>query len=181
MGCSVRWLIACVLAVFSSFASADGLLYGEVQLAAGGVQNADLDFYPVFGSISAGVFVLPGIGLEVFADTGLRADKSKAFKMDIEQAYGIAARFQSPPSRGIQGYIVLGMVNYTLNQTSQPTADVSGTSVTDDFTGVRLSVGLMRRLQRFSNTLVSFEYRHYNADEPLRVDALVFGLRVNAP
>ena len=177
----MRWLIACVLVLFSPFAIADGRFYGEVHLAAGGVQHSGVDFYPVFGSVSAGLYLFPNIGVEVFADTGLSSDKSDGFDMDIEQAYGIAARLQSPAIGGLQGYVVLGYVNYTLNQDSLPTASLAGSSVNEDFTGARISVGLMQRLKRYSNLLVSAEFRHYNADEPLRVDALVLGLRVNTP
>lgn len=177
----MRWLIGCLLAVSTSLASANGSLYGEVQLAAGGVQHSELDFYPLFGSVSAGMFLAPGIGLEVFADTGLAADTVGGFDLEIEQAYGLAARFQSPPARGIQGYIVLGVVNYTLNQASKATASLAATDVNEDFTGARISVGLMQRLKSAPNLLVSVEYRHYNADEPLKVDALLLGLRVNTP
>ena len=67
----MRWLIACVLILVSPFALAEGRFYGEVQLAAGGVQHSDVDFYPVFGSVSAGIYVVPNIGVELFADTGL--------------------------------------------------------------------------------------------------------------
>ena len=177
----MRWLIAWVLAASCSIAAAEGPFYGEIQFAAGGVTNSDLEFNPTFASISAGVFVYPNIGIELFADTGLGSDGTGGFELEIEGAYGIAARFQSPPSRGTQGYLVLGAVNYTLDQTSRPTQTQGGTSVNEDFTGVRASVGLMQRLQRFPNLLVSFEYRHYNADEPLRVDALVLWLRFNTP
>ncbi|NND92329.1 MAG: outer membrane beta-barrel protein [Granulosicoccus sp.] len=176
----MRWLIAFLLAVSSTFAAADGPVYAEIQLAAGGVENNQLDFYPAFGSVNVGLYVVPNIGIELFADSGLRADRAGDFDLDMESAFGIAARFQSPPVQGIQGYIVLGAVNYTLDQSSRPTSDQPGTSVNDDFTGVRVSVGLLQRLRRAPGLQVSFEYRHYNADEPLRVDALVLGLRVNA-
>jgi hypothetical protein len=176
----VRWLIASLLAVSSSFAVADGPVYAELQLAAGGVNNGELNFYPTFGSVNVGVYLLPNIGLELFADSGISADRSRGFDMEVDQAYGIAARLQSPPTQGIQGYIVLGAVNFTLDQSSRANGVVGATSINDDFTGARVSVGLMQRLQRIPNLQVSLEYRHYNAGEPLSVDALVLGLRVNA-
>lgn len=177
----MRWLIACVLAVSSSFAAADGPVYAEVQLGAGGVRNSDLNFYPIFGSANVGVYVRPNIGIELFADTGVSSDEAGGFDMEIEQAYGIAARFQSPPIHGVQGYIVLGAVNYTLDQSASAAGSLPASQINDDFTGARVSVGLMQRLKRVPNMQVSFEYRHYNADEPLRLDALVLGLRVNTP
>ena len=177
----MRWLIACLLAVSSSFASADGPVYGEIQVGAGGIGHSDLDFYPVFGSVSAGVFVLPGIGVELFADSGIASHSTDGFELEIEEAYGIAARFQSAPVRDVQGFIVLGMVRYTVDQQSIAARGVGGSHVNEEFTGARISFGLMQRLKRLPNTLFSIEYRHYNADEPLRVDALMFGLRVNTP
>ena len=177
----MRWLIACVLAVSSSFASADGPVYGELQLGAGMVSNYDLNFYPTFGSLNVGVYVLPNIGIELFADSGISSDSAGDFDLEIEEAYGIAARFQSPPIRGVQGYIVLGAVNYTLDQSSVSAGSLPNTRINEDFTGARVSVGLMQRLQRAPNLQVSLEYRHYNAGEPLRLDALVLGLRVNTP
>ena len=176
----MRWLIACVLAVSSSFAVADGPVYAELQLGAGGIKNGDLDFYPVFGGINVGVYMVPNIGIEVFADSGLRSDHSKGFDMDLEQAYGIGLRLQSPAERGMQGYIVLGAVNFTLDQSSEASGAIPATSINEEFTGARISIGLMQRLQRFPYLQVSAEYRHYNADEPLRLDGFVLGLRVNA-
>ncbi|ASJ75518.1 outer membrane beta-barrel protein [Granulosicoccus antarcticus] len=177
----MRWLIACVLAVSSSFASADGPVYAELQLGAGRIDNGDLGFYPTFAGFNVGVYLVPNIGLELFADSGLSSDEAGDFDMEMEQAYGIALRFQSPPQRGTQGYIVLGAVNYTLDQTSEASGALPGTSINDDFTGARVSVGIMQRLERIPNMQVSFEYRHYNSGESLRLDALVLGLRVNAP
>lgn len=177
----LHWLIAGLLAVASSFATADGRFYGELQLGVGGVRHSELDFFPSFGSATAGVYVLPNIGIEIFGDLGLSSGESDGFRLELEGAEGIAARFQSPPSRGIQGYIVLGYVSYLLEQRSSPTGALASSSVDETFRGVRASVGLMQRLVRFPNLQITAEYRHYNADEPLRLDALVLGLRFNTP
>ena len=177
MGLHVRWLIASVLLLVSSPALADGVLYGELQVGAAAVSHSDLDFYPTFGTVSVGAFVYPGIGIELFGDIGFTEFEDDDFDLSIEQAFGAALRLQSRPMGGVQGFVTLGAVNYTLEQQS----DVAGSAtVNEDFTGVRVSVGLMQRLVRYPNLLVTAEYRHYNADEPLRVDALVLGLRVNA-
>lgn len=177
----MRWLIACVLTMFSSFANAEGPLYADLQLAAAGVSHSNLDFYPQFASVSAGVFLRPGIGVEIFADGGLASDRKEGFNLEIENAYGIAIRLQSPPIRRVHGYIVLGAVNYSIKQTASSTASLGGSSIEGDFTGMRVSVGMVERLERWENVMLSLEYRHYNADDPMRVDALLIGLRVNTP
>lgn len=177
----MRWLIACFLLVSSSFTQAEGAVYGEVQVAAAGVEHSNLDFYPVFGSVSAGVFVVPGIGIELFADSNISSDRTDGFDLEVEDAYGIAARFQSPPVNNVQGYIVVGMVQYNVNQQAVGQTGAGDSRVSEEFSGARVSLGLMQRLKRLPGLLVSVEYRHYNAGEPLRVDALMLGLRVNTP
>lgn len=177
----MRWLIACVLTVVSSFANADGPLYADLQIAAAGVSHSDLDFYPQYASVSAGLFLRPGIGLEIFADSGLASDRKSGFNLEVENAYGVAIRFQSPPVRRVHGYIVIGAVNYSIKQTATATSSLGGSSIEGDFTGMRVSVGMVERLERWENVMLSLEYRHYNADEPMRVDALLLGLRVNTP
>ena len=177
----MRWLIACVLTIFSTFANADGPVYADLQFAAAGVNHSSLDFYPQYASVTAGLFLRPGIGLEVFADTGLASDRKGGFDLEVENAFGIAIRLQSPPVRQVQGFIVIGAVNYSISQKSIAANAPAGSSIEGDFKGVRLSVGLIERLERWDNVLLSLEYRHYNAEEPMRVDALLFGVRINTP
>lgn len=172
----MRWLLACVLLTASYSALAEGRFYGEVQVGGAIVTHSDLEFFPGFASISAGAFVYPGIGVEVFADRGFRSGEDDDFDLDIDSAFGVGIRFQSPPQRGVQGFIVLGAVEYSLEQDSPSSPRVEG-----DFTGARVSVGLMQRLVLFPNILFTAEYRHYNADEPLKIDGLLFGFRFNTP
>ncbi|MFK7861114.1 MAG: outer membrane beta-barrel protein [Granulosicoccus sp.] len=177
----MRWLIATVLLVTTSCALAEGPVYAELQIGASGVRHSDLEFYPVFGTVSLGAYVAKNIGIEVFADSSVSSDDDEGFELDIEEAYGVALRLQSQPINNVQGFIVLGAVNYTLNQESLLSSGVSGLPANEEFEGMRVSVGLMQRFERVPGLLFTAEYRHYNADEPLRVDALVFGFRVNAP
>jgi hypothetical protein len=177
----VRWLIACVLTFCSSIATANGPVYAEAQFAAAGVNHSGLDFYPQFASVSAGVFLRPGIGLEVFADGGLSADRKGGQQLEVENAFGVAIRLQSPPIRRVQGFVVSGAVNYSINPTAAAMGASGSSSIEGDFKGARISVGLMERLERWENVLLTLEYRHYNASDPLRVDALLLGLRFNTP
>lgn len=177
----MRWLIACVLAAFSSFANAEGPLYADLHFAVAGVDHTNLDFYPKFASATAGFFIRPGIGLEVFADRGLASDRKRGFDLEIESAYGVAVRLESPPIRRVSGYIVIGGVNYSVKQVAAATGMLGSSSISDDFSGVRFSIGFIERLERWENVLLSVEYRHYNADQPLQVDSLLLGLRLQMP
>jgi len=177
----LRWLIATVLLLTSSCALAEGRLYGELQLGGGGIRNSGLDFYPFFGTVTLGGYVARNIGIEIFGDSSVSPASDEGFEMDIEQAYGIALRLQSPPVNSVQGFIVLGAVNYTLDQRSESNPASEVDAINGEFTGMRVSVGLMQRLKRLPGLLFTAEYRHYNADEPLRVDAIVLGIRVNSP
>lgn len=177
----MRWLLACVLALGTSVAQADGPLYAEFQIGAAGVRNGDLDFVPKVASVSAGFYLRKGIGLEIFADRGVATDRKDGFDLDLESAYGIALRLESPQVRRTRGFLILGAAEYTINQQTVGSNGLADSSVDGDFTGFRISLGITERLERWENVLVSVEYRHYNADEPLRVDALFLGLRINTP
>ena len=177
----MRWPIAFVLLILSCVTHADGPIYGELNLGAGGVAHSDLEFTPVFGSISAGAYVYENIGVELFLDSGIRAGEDSEFTLDIEQAYGLGLRLQSPPIDGVRGYVVLGVVNYTVEQKLDISSSSARAPVDGDFTGFRASIGLMQRLKRFPAVQFTAEYRHYNADEPIRLDAIVLGFRFNAP
>ncbi len=177
----MRWLLACVLALGTSVAQADGPLYAEFQIGAAGVRNGDLDFVPKLASVSAGFYLRKGIGLEIFADRGISTDRKDGFDLDLEGAHGIALRLESPAVRRTRGFLILGAVEYSINQQSVTTTGQGDSSIDGDFTGLRVSLGITERLERWDNVLVSVEYRHYNADEPLRVDALYLGLRINTP
>jgi len=173
----LRWLLACVLCLGGMPAMAATELYGELQLTAGGVRHSELDFYPVIGSASLGAFVYPGIGFEAFFDGGLSPGVEGEFDLELTSATGLAARFQSPPVDGLSGYIVLGYVRFSLRQEENDRLGVR--TVSEDFTGVRLSIGMSQELSRWPNLAVSAEYRNYYVDEDIQVDGLSLGLRVN--
>lgn len=183
----MRWLLAWFLVLPFAVASADSPLYGEVHIGAGGVRHSELDFYPAIGSVTAGLYVLPDIGIEVFADSGFSDGEDSDIEIELEEAFGVAARFQSPGQGGLHGYIVLGYVDFSLAQTSelQLTTGESATSresnIDERFTGARVSVGLMQRLSRFPALLLSAEYRNYYSDSSISVDGFLLGLRVNLP
>lgn len=151
--------------------------YGELHFGANGIRHSDLDFFPLFASITAGAFVLPNIGIEVFADLALAEEDNAGFDVELTSALGIAARFQSPPWQGLSGYVVLGVVDYTVTQSPQ-NASIGSGSIEEDFLGVRVSVGVIQQLKRLPKLSVSAEWRSYAVDEPIRVDSLVIGLRI---
>lgn len=159
---------------------ADGPLYADVQIGGAGVSHSVVDFFPVIGSVSVGAFVLPGIGIDLFADTGITSADDDGLTLEIERAFGAGIRLQSPARNGVQGYVIIGAVNYAVEQSSDLVTGGNST-VEGDFTGVRASFGLIQRLRRFPNLQFTAEYRHYNAGEPLRIDAFLIGWRLNTP
>jgi len=160
------------------FPQASSPLYGELHFGAGGVRHSDLDFFPLFASFTAGFFVVPNIGLEVFADAALADEDNAGFDMELSSAFGVALRLQSPPRAGLSGYVVVGMVDYTLTQTPRGSS-ADNRAIEEDFRGARVSVGVMQQLRRVPALSVSAEYRSYYADQPIKVDSIVFGLRVS--
>lgn len=172
-----RLILALVFLFSAMQLQADIRLYGEARAGAGGVRHSDLDFYPRFGSFSVGAFIFENIGIEGFVDAPLSTDKTGVFEVDITQASGVALRLQSPPERGLQAYVLLGVVNFGLKQKENANSVGGQRTIEEDFTGVRVSVGLNQRLELVQGLIFGIEYRNYHADSGITVDGVSLGLR----
>ena len=86
-------LLATAAAAPSAPARAEGRgAYGELQVGASAFSHSDLDFVSPMASLGAGVFVRPGIGVELFADAPLERGEDGRFAAGIDNAYGVALR-----------------------------------------------------------------------------------------
>lgn len=175
----MRFIIPLLLVLFAGQAHAGIKLYADARLGAGGVRHSELDFYPAFGSFSAGFFLYENIGLEAFVDTSIKSSSKNVFDLSITEASGIALRLQSPPERGLQAYVLLGYVDFTLSQDEEGAAGAR--TVVQSFEGVRLSVGLQQRLEVAEGLIFGVEYRNYYADTGITVDGVSVGLRYEMP
>ena len=147
--------------------------YAELQFGISGVRHSALDFVSPIASVGAGVYVLPGVGLEVFADAPLARGGASRFEAGVSEAYGAALRFRSPSEGGLHGYIVLGYVEFVVEQESLDTER----TIEEDFSGVRASIGVMQRFARTPAFALSAEYRNFYSGDSMQVDGLAVGLR----
>lgn len=171
----MRLIVALVLVLVSAHAHSAVSVYGEARLGAGGVRHSNLDFYPGFASFSGGIFIFDNIGIEAFVDTPLSDGERSDFKLGVEDAAGVAVRFQSPAQRGLQAYVLLGYVDFTLKQ--KGVTALGERFVTQPFEGIRFSVGVHQRLKQVQGLLFGVEYRNYYADSGITVDGVSVGLR----
>lgn len=151
-------------------------VYGDVQLAYAGVRHSAREFNPGFASGALGYWLLPGVGVELFADRGLSDARDGEFSLEIVEASGLAARFQGPLSdEDYFAYMAVGLVFTRLEQFE---SEQSGQrTVVQNYRGGRLSLGGGRKFSSFPGAL-TLEYRNYFVDEALEMDALTFGVQV---
>lgn len=171
----MRLIVSVLLVLLSTQTQADFQFYGEARLGAGGVRHSDLDFYPGFGSFSAGVFVVENIGIEGFIDVPLSVDENDIFELGISQASGVAVRLQSPPQRGLQAYVLMGYVEYQLNQ--EESGLFGERFIRQTFEGIRFSVGVNQHLEIMPGLIFGVEYRNFYSDSGITVDGVSAGLR----
>lgn len=174
-GFALRLFFALILVLLSHQAQAAVSLYGEARLGAGGVRHSDLDFFPGFGSFSAGLFLSDNVGIEAFVDVPLSEGQGGAFELGITRAAGASVRIQSPANRGAQAYILIGYVAFTLEQEDR--IALESRTVRQSFDGTRVSFGVQQRLTRLKGFIVSLEYRNFFTDSGITVDGLSLGLR----
>ena len=161
--------------VFSQ--SPEARVYADLQFGINAIGHSDLDFFPKVISGGVGVWLFDNIGVEVHFDGGISSDSDGAFTVELEDASGIALRFQSPPIRGLAAFINVGYVDFQLEQVE---SDSRGTRrVSEGFSGARVSLGVVQRLPIYDFLHVTGEYRAYLSDSDLQVDTLAIGLRIN--
>lgn len=163
--------------LFHYSGSALSRVYADAQWGVQAVRHSDLDFYPLFSSGSLGLWLFDNIGVEVFGDAGLGSFEDDEFSVEVEEAGGVAMRFQSPPRNGFSLYLTAGYVDY---QVAQVVDDERGRArVSQGFAGLRLSLGIAQRLPVFDSVLLTGEYRNYYSEDELQLDSLALGLRIN--
>lgn len=173
-----RLIFAVLILLAASQSQAAITPYGEVRLGASAVHHSELDFYPAFGSFSAGVFVFDNIGIEGFISTPISSHETDGFDLDIAQTSGAALRLQSPSQLGgLEAYILLGYVNFKLEQEGE----FDERLVTSSFNGVRVGIGVHQRLKSVNGLIFGLEYRNDYTDTGITVDGLSFGLRYEMP
>jgi len=173
----VRLLMAFILFLPAFSVQAAGSLYGELRLGASGVRHSDLDFYPGFASINAGIFIKRNIGIEAFVDAPLSEESNGAFKTGLPRALGIGVRLQSPPRLGTEAYLSFGYTSFTIEQFEN---DVRGQrTVKQNFDGASIRIGIQKRLQVSRKLKVGLEYRNFYSDSGVTVDGLSLGLHAN--
>ncbi len=151
--------------------------YVEGFAAVSGVNVGDLEYFPAFGGVSAGAFLRPGIGLELHAEGELRAGDDDDFEFAYENGLGASLRLQSPPQRGISGYVLLGYARFSVRQERENGAG-AGAQLSETFGGPRVSIGLVQRLERWPLLSVSAEFRKYYVEDGIDIDSFVLGLRM---
>ncbi len=172
----MRWLLALFILMGSMSAEANRF-YGEFQFGVAGVRHSELNFYPSFGSVSAGLFVQKDIGIEIFADAGIAHYSTSDVNLEVKEAAGVALRLQSPATRNVSAFVLIGFVSYLVEQS---VGDGQGVQLVQErFEGARVSLGLQQRLVRYPGLLVAAEYRHYNSDTQISVDSLGLSVRVH--
>ncbi len=175
-----RLVFALLILLAASQSQAAIKLYGEARLGAGGVRHSDLDFYPQFGSFSAGVFVFENIGIEGFIDTSIASFEKDGFDLEVAESSGAALRLQSPSQLGgLAAYVLLGYVNFNVHQTASGIFDAR--TVKTSFNGVRVGIGVHQRLKSVNGLIFGVEYRNDFADSGVTVDGLSIGLRYEMP
>jgi len=177
--CLVSRLIFAVLLLLAASPSQAAIkFYGEARLGASGVRHSELDFYPTFGSFSVGAFVFENIGIEGFVGTSISSHEADGFDLDVTQSSGAAVRLQSPAQLGgLEAYILLGYVNFNLEQVS----DFDERLVSSSFNGVRVGIGVHQRLKSVNGLIFGVEYRNDFSDSGITVDGLSLGLRYEMP
>jgi outer membrane protein with beta-barrel domain len=168
----MRRLISIVLLAFSAQASSMDF-YAEFAANAVLQKVDDTRFDLASTEVRGGAYVMPQIGLELFAGAGVVDDSKYDLTQSITQSYGIATRFESPMVDGTKAFILLGYAATELNLEN----DQGPAPGKEFFEGFSYGVGLEQQLfNKRSDWYLNGRWQSYYSSGD--IDISVFGVGV---
>ncbi len=159
VGASAQWLEAKPGVYLSAFLDRQSL----------GESENSVELRPVLGSVSAGYWVRPGIGIELEAGVGLADDSVGSLDLDFESQLGINLRLESMPVSRFAAFALFGYVRSSYD------VSVGGSSSSITLPGGRLSLGMTYLINPFLRIEAGLTHHDYDGDT--RVNSFRFGLR----
>jgi len=169
----IKYLVLVLGLSFFSVTSAAWDLYGglDANYVLNDVDSAEFQPLAVGGRV--GVYLEPGVGLEVHGMAGADGDKNIDIESELNYTLGIAARFESPESEGGKIYFLLGYALSELDVNRSGTGEPGAVSF-DDFSyggGFEFRLGHSRAL------FLNLQLVRFYADDGVDIDAASLGVR----
>lgn len=148
-------------------------LYGEINAAYVFSQVDKEEFNPTALDARLGMYLEPQVGLEVYVGSGLSDDTEVDIDMSLTTLAGVNLRFESPESKGMKIFILLG---YGMSEWD---LDRSGTSEPGkvDFDDFSYGAGFEWRIGKSKNWFVNLRGQRFLNKDDLSLDTGSLGVR----
>ncbi len=172
----MRALLAVFLLSISFPSFATDRLYGEIHGGFNVIQLSDLRFLPIQASVSFGGYFYKTLGVDVNLGGSLNEDRDEDIKLQLENQITLSVRFDSPPTRGVSAFVLIGWAQFDLSQSGDSSIGTTQT-VSETFRGAAVSIGVRQQIGSGPFSVVG-SYRFFDVDEPLDFDTYTLGVRV---
>ena len=142
---------------------------GYLDRLALGVDSSSAELQPLVAGVSAGYWLLEGVGLELDAGTGVTDDSVGSLDVDFRSGVALSVRFESPPAERFGAYALFGYA-----RTSYRTS-LNGATSTLSLPGGRLALGLTYGITR--QIAVDAAFTHHDLDGDTRINSFRLGVR----
>jgi len=159
---------------FAAPAAAADRFYLEAHAGFSTIQHSELAFRPIEAHFSAGAYFLENIGVDVSFATAAKEGEDGRFAMELNRLATLSLRFDSPPTDGLSAFVLLGFSQFEASQRAPDNPDKR--SVTEDFQGGSVGIGLRSQLGRSPFSAVGV-YRIHYVDQPIDIDSWTLGVR----
>lgn len=167
-------LFAALYALPLQSLQADSLWYGGLDYDVMDVTVNDRSYYPHMLSLSAGRWLVRGIGIEVQMGSGTRSNSKKGVDIGVSGYQGVYIRWQSPPRSGLQAYFLTGYSRLQLDGSVDAATNYPGKAW---FNGPAVGIGLHGKLENSGHWGATVGYKHYFLEDKLYTDSVNMGLR----
>lgn len=164
--------LICLTFLYLSTASATEL-YGEINTVYVFSKVDSQEFNPIALEARAGMYLEPQVGLEVYLGTGLSDDSQVDIDLSLSALAGVNLRFESPESKGMKVFILLG---YGISEWD---IDRSGTGEPGkvDFDDFSYGGGLEWRIGKSKHWFVNLRGQRFLNKDDLSLDSGSLGVR----
>lgn len=119
-----------------------------------------------------GAYIVDQIALELALATGVSDDQNSGMALKLDYQANLSARFESPESKGLKAFILLGYGLTSLDLDR----NASGKPGAEPFKNGNYGIGFDYRVSQESNLFLSLAWQRYYRDGGIRIDGTGLGL-----
>ncbi|MGK0440718.1 MAG: hypothetical protein ACJA0N_000513 [Pseudohongiellaceae bacterium] len=165
-------LLSFYLLAFCPLASADNF-YSELSVLYTTTKFDGLSFSQTAAQARGGMYILPQIGIEIYASKGIDDDSNAGLTTEFDYNTGIDIRLETPEQKRAKLFVTLGYSQTAISMSKQD-SDFPGK---ETFRSPSVGIGYEVRAGRDNNISILGKYTYFYDDDEIRISGFNLGAK----